>query len=85
MNPTDIPNNPHVICFRSFDGRLRAVNANPGFGLDERFAIYVNRHEANKAIRHFQEQFDDQRLFTVPFDVLFNKETVTKEVFTIAY
>lgn len=83
MNNPNIPNQPHVICYRSFDGRLRAVNANPGFGLDERFAIYATRHEANKAITYFLDQFLDQILFTVPAQVLFNKETVTKEVFTL--
>lgn len=82
-NNPNIINEPHVICFVANDGRLRAVNANPGYGLDERFAIYPNRHEANASIRFWADAHSDVTYFSVPAEVLFNKATVTKEVFTL--
>jgi len=84
MNNTNIPNSPHVICFRASDARLRAVNARFGEGLDERFAIYPTRNAANLAIAAMVGDLVDAdavTYFSVPASVLFDTET--KVVYTI--
>jgi hypothetical protein len=77
MTNTDIPNQPHVICFVRNDGRLRAVAAagDPG-EVSDQFAIFPNRRLANEAIAaRYHNAPGGTLLFSVPAASLFTEET----------
>ncbi len=75
----DIINRPHVICFVRSDGALRACYANPAHpGINEDYAVFANRHEANLVIQqYFGPQANGTVYFSVPASALFETKTVT--------
>lgn len=86
MDITDITNQPHVVVFRyKSDPFLTPCYSGGEHGaIDERYAIFATRDEADAALFHWynvQSQAPGY-YFSVPASVLFDVKTETVTTFT---